>query len=177
MWSEHTFKQAPQRCTKRTFDSQERLRRLLEAELTFKRNRIMQPPSQELPRLSSALRAFGGVSSHLSREAVWFDENLLRRKQKRKKEATSSEKSWKDVVETVSTQCIKEHISKASNKQWCAFIRTHNIIILKTIHCLKQVQAELKQLQQDAKEIGTVAIVPCSCIHLHFLPPSSCSWW
>ena len=66
-----------------------------------------------MPRLSGALRAFGGVSSRLSRESVWFDQALLRRKQKRKKEESSGDKTWKEVTEIVCAQCIKQNESKA----------------------------------------------------------------
>lgn len=123
MWSEEYTVQL---CTSKvSSDSQRRLRRLLEADLAFKRNRIMQPPSKELPRLSSALRAFGGVSSHLSRETVWFDETLLKRKQKRKKEASSGEKTWKQVAEIIATQCIKQNETKA---------RMHGVLTLENVN-------------------------------------------
>ncbi len=68
----------------------------------------MLPSAKQVPRLTEALRAFGDVSSQLSREEVSFDETLLIQKRKRKLASGSDEKSWGTLSEKVLTRCSRQ---------------------------------------------------------------------
>lgn len=98
------------------------LKRFLETDVSFRKIAVieMDPKQQQLPRLTGALRAFGGVSSRLSREPVRLDEVQLKNKQaRRKKESKQSQKSWNKASEEVVSQCSKQDSGKVSF--WCAF--------------------------------------------------------
>ena len=82
-----------------------RLQALLEGQITLHRNRVMLPSAKQLPRLTGALRAFGDVSSQLSREEVSIDETLLIQKRKRKLAGGSGEKGWRELSEDILSRC------------------------------------------------------------------------
>lgn len=110
------------------------MRALLEGEVTFRRNRVMYPSGKELPRLSGALRAFGEVSSALSREPITIDESLVRRKRKKRLASRTDEKSWAKLSEEILGHCSKQDRQK--------------------------VVLELRNLQQAAKKIVGGAVSP-----------------
>ncbi len=78
---------------------------------------------RELPRLTSALREYGGVSSRLSREVVKFDEAVLRQKRERKKRREGEEGggSWNTIAENVVAQSGKQNSVKVWSYVyvWC----------------------------------------------------------
>jgi len=79
---------------------------VLEGDASLRRKKIiMQPSGKELPRLSGALRAFGGLTSEVSYDPVSVDETLVRKKQKRKNTSSSTEKNWDKVFER-SQHCV-----------------------------------------------------------------------
>ena len=94
-----------------------RLQQVLKGEIRLRRNRIMQPPSREMPRLTGYLRAFGEVSSPVAREPVAVDEALLRRKQKRREADSKPEKEWLQLKEEVLARCRRSDMTKASQRQ------------------------------------------------------------
>ncbi len=83
--------------------------RLLETGTSFKSNVL----EMELPRLTRALREFGGVSPRLSREPVELDEAvLLKKREKTKKGSEDGRNSWGKVSEDVVAQCGKHNSVK-----------------------------------------------------------------
>ena len=91
--------------------SEARLRAILEGEITFRRNRVLQPSGREPPRLTWVLRAFGGVSSELSCEPVVIDEAIIREKRKRRR---ANEKSWATVSEETLSLCSRHSEANVS---------------------------------------------------------------
>lgn len=86
---------------------------VLEGDASLRRKKIiMQPSGKELPRLSGALRAFGGLTSEVSYDPVSVDETLVRKKQKRKNTSSSTEKNWDKVFEEVTALCSKQDAPK-----------------------------------------------------------------
>lgn len=73
---------------------------------------LLVPALQELPRLSGALRAFGEVSSALSREPITIDESLVRRKRKKRLASRTDEKSWAKLSEEILGHCSKQDRQK-----------------------------------------------------------------
>lgn len=100
----------------RQLDPEEKLKRLLEgrSKISFTPLRKMESPAVSLPRLSSALRAYGGVSHPSSMEPVAMEERLLRRKQRKKGDELSSEKTWSEVTSEVIASCSKHDEAKVS---------------------------------------------------------------
>lgn len=74
----------------------------------------MQPPGRETPRLTSYLRAFGDVSSDVSREPVLIDETLLRRKQKTQQANSTPDKKWSELKEEILARCSRQDLRKVS---------------------------------------------------------------
>ena len=102
---------------KRPSYKEAKLQRFLETDVSFKKTTVieMDPSQQQLPRLTGALRVFGGVSSRLSRESVSLDEVLLRKKQDRKKnESRETQKTWDKLTEEVVAQCSKQESAKVA---------------------------------------------------------------
>lgn len=89
-----------------------KLQAFLTGEVSLRRNRIMQTQVKGLPRLTTALRNFGGLSSDLSREPVIVDEMVIRNKRKRKIASRSDEESWARVSEMVLAQCGRHNEQK-----------------------------------------------------------------
>ena len=71
---------------------------------------------KELPRLTSVLREYGGVSSRLSREVVKLDESILlqKREKRKRREGEGGGNSWGKIAEEVVAQCGKQHSVKVS---------------------------------------------------------------
>ena len=91
-------------------ERESRALRLLDAGTSFRKNRVIKM-ERELPRLTSALREFGGVSSRLSREPVSLSEAAVRRKRE-KKNFSDDQKSWAKITEEVVAQCSKHDATK-----------------------------------------------------------------
>ena len=91
-----------------------RLHSLLEGEVRLRRNKTMQPAGSEATRLSAYLRTYGAVSSESSRQPVLIDESVVRRKQKRRKASSGSEKKWCEVKEEVLARCSRQDQQKVS---------------------------------------------------------------
>ena len=72
----------------------------------------MQPSDKETQRLTSYLRAFGGVSSDVSREPILVDERLIRSKQKIQRASSSPEKKWADVKDEILARCARSELPK-----------------------------------------------------------------
>lgn len=88
------------------------IERLLHTGASFRKTRVLKM-DRELPRLTSALREFGGVSSPLSREPVYLDEAvLIKKREKKKKERASSQESWAVLTEDVLAECSKHDANK-----------------------------------------------------------------
>lgn len=96
---------------------------LLEVGTSFKRSHM----EKELPRLTGALREYGGVSSRLSREVVKLDEAVLfqKREKKKRREGEGGGSSWGTIAEEVAAQCGKQH----SVKVWSAMSYMHAIML------------------------------------------------
>ena len=78
---------------------------------------------RELPRLTSALREFGGVSSRLSREPVCLNEAaVLKKREKKKNDFADDQASWAKITEEVVAQCSKHDATKVRLGR-CALIR------------------------------------------------------
>ena len=93
--------------------SDARLQSYLAGEIGLRRNRVMQPPpAGETRRLTGHLRAFGGVSSDLSREPVLVDERLLRMKQKISRAGDAPEKKWSDLKAEIAGRCSGAELAK-----------------------------------------------------------------
>ena len=82
---------------------------------------MQPPPRDETCRLTGHLRAFGGVSADVSREPVFVDERLVRRKQKIKQASDAPEKKWCDLKMEISGRCSGIDLTKVSC--WCAINR------------------------------------------------------
>lgn len=100
--------------TKRPSPEEAKLLAALERDISLRRRKIMQPSGKELPRLSGALRAFGGLTSEASYDPVCIDETLVRKKQKKKMTSTPTENGWEKVSEEVTQQCSKQDAPKVS---------------------------------------------------------------
>lgn len=98
----------------RELDPEQKLKRLLENKVSFTQLRKMQAPTERLPRLSGALRAYGGVSAPLSVEPVALEERVLRRKQRKKGDELASERTWQEVTAEVVASCSKQDEAKVS---------------------------------------------------------------
>ena len=100
----------------RELDPEQKLKRLLEgkSKASFTQLRTMEARADRPPRLSSALRAYGGVSAPLSSESVALDERMLRRKQRKKGSDLASEKSWSQMISEVVANCDKSDEVKVS---------------------------------------------------------------
>ena len=72
----------------------------------------MQPSGEETQRLTEYLRAYGGVSSAVSREPVLVDERLIRSKQKIQRAGSSPEKKWADVKGEILARCARAELPK-----------------------------------------------------------------
>ena len=105
--------------TKRLSPKEAKLLAALERDISLRRRKVMQPSGKELPRLSGALRAFGGLTSDASCDPVCIDETLVRKKQKKKTTITPTEKSWEQVSEDVTLQCSKQDAPKVSRLIVC----------------------------------------------------------
>ena len=82
---------------------------------------MQPPPRDETRRLTGHLRAFGRVSADVSREPVFMDERLLRRKQKIKRASDAPEKKWCDLKMEISGRCSRTDLAKVGC--WCAINR------------------------------------------------------
>ena len=140
----------------RELDPEHKLKRLLEGggKVSFTQLRKMQAPSDRLPRLSSALRAYGGVSDPSSRlEPVALEERRLRRKQRKKGDELASEKTWTQVTAEVVAGCSKQDEVKVS---FCCCPSRH--LVRPAAGCLHtvplQVLGELRLIQQESRELG-----------------------
>ena len=119
----HSFSSRSSGLTER----ESRALRLLDAGTSFRKIRVIKM-ERELPRLTSALREFGGVSSRLSREPVSLNETAVRRKREKKKnDFSDDQKSWGMITEEVVAQCSKQDVTKVRlhgcSVARCAFIR------------------------------------------------------
>lgn len=90
-------------------DPEQKLKRLLEgkSKASFTQFRKMEARPDHHPRLSGALRAYGGVSSPMSSEPVALEERVLRRKKRKKRDELASEKTWPQVTVEVLSSCDK----------------------------------------------------------------------
>ncbi len=96
--------------------------RILETGTSFKSNVL----DMELPRLTRALREFGGVSPRLSREPVELDEAvLLKKREKTRKGSEDDRNSWGKMSEDVVTQCGKHNSVKV-----CPYIYMYGWCVL-----------------------------------------------
>lgn len=100
----------------RELDPEHKLKRLLEikSEVSFAKLRRMEAPADQLPRLSSALRAYGGVSAPSSSEPAAIEESTVRRKRRKKGEELASERTWSQVSSDVVASCSKQDEAKVS---------------------------------------------------------------
>ena len=96
-------------------------------DIRLRRNRVMTSTPKKRPRLTVALRAFGGLSSDASREPAFIDERLIKRKRTRKADDSRDEKAWTKLRDDITSQCTKSDALK--------------------------VVAEFRNLQQAAREI------------------------
>lgn len=80
-----------------------RLQSFLKGEVRLRRNKVMQPSGTQ--RLTGYLRAFGGVSSDVSREPILVDETFVRRKQKIQRASSAPEKKWSDIKSEITARC------------------------------------------------------------------------
>ena len=86
----------------------------LAQEVPLRRNKVMTSTYKECARLTVALRAFGGLSSDISREPTFIDELLIRRKRTKKADSASDDKAWAKLRDDVTSQCAKPDISKVA---------------------------------------------------------------
>jgi hypothetical protein len=77
---------------------------------------MQPPPRDETRRLTGHLRAFGRVSADVSREPVFVDERLLRRKQKIKRASDAPEKKWCDLKMEISGRCSRTDLAKVQGE-------------------------------------------------------------
>ena len=120
------------------FQKEAKLLAVLEGDASLRPRKIMQPSAKELPRLSGALRAFGGLTSEVNYVPVSIDETFVRKKQKTKNASSSTEKNWSEVSEEVTALCNKQDTSKVI-RHWCALIR-NTLLICAFISFLRSVQ-------------------------------------
>lgn len=108
-------------------DHEQKLKRLLEgkSKASFTPLRKMEARLDHHPRLSGALRAYGGVSSPLSSEPVALEERVLRRKKRKKGDELASEKTWSQVTAEVVSSCNK---SDEVNVSVCSRHRVGSLI-------------------------------------------------
>ena len=78
----------------------------------MRRNKVMQSTGREAPRLTGYLRAFGSVSSEVSRQPVLVDETLIRRKQKIRRASDAPEKKWSELKEELVAKCGRAELRK-----------------------------------------------------------------
>lgn len=81
-------------------------------DIRLRRNRVMTSTPKKRPRLTVALRAFGGLSSDASREPAFIDERLIKRKRTRKADDSRDEKAWTKLRDDITSQCTKSDALK-----------------------------------------------------------------
>ncbi len=91
-----------------------RLLAFLEGQISLRRNRVMLPSAKQAPRLSGTLRAFGEVTSELSREEISLDESLLIRKRKKKLGIVGNTKTWAELTDQIVARCSRQDEKKVS---------------------------------------------------------------
>ena len=136
----------------RELDPEQKLKRVLESgsKISYTQLKKMQAPADRLPRLSGALRAYGGVSAPSSLEPVALEEKVLRRKQKKKGGELASDKNWAHMTEEVVAGCSKQDQAKVSR----SIVTMSNQLPYCTVCPPLQVLGELRLIQQEAREIG-----------------------
>ena len=87
-----------------------KLQSFLNGEIRFRRNIVMQPSGKETQRMTGYLRAYGGVSSDVSREPVFLDERLIQRKKKIHRANSPPEKKWSDVKVEIAERCGRSQL-------------------------------------------------------------------
>ena len=90
------------------------LAKALAQEVPLKRNKVMTSTYKERPRLTVALRAFGGLSSDASKEPAFIDERLIQRKRAKKADGGCDEKAWAKLRDDVTSQCAKSDVLKVA---------------------------------------------------------------
>lgn len=83
-------------------------------DIRLRRNKVMTSTDKKRPRLTVALRAFGGLSSDTSRDPAFIDERLIRRKRTRKTDDSCDEKAWTKLRDDITSQCTKSDALKVA---------------------------------------------------------------